>query len=97
MQFTAVLFANLKRRAPRDMPDLPSPHRSFSLSFFHTLSLSIFLFLSLHPPVINLEGKRTYFATLYHFCFLSSYLSFQSLNVGQSFDVSSTFVIFVIR
>lgn len=59
------------------------------LSLFHTLSLSIFLFLSLHPLVVNLEGKRIYFITLCHFCFLASpCLSPTHLQTLDNFHVS---------
>lgn len=71
------------RAARYARPPIVAP-QLLSLSLSHTLSLSIFLFLSFHPLVINLEGKRTYFAILYHFCFRSSpCLSFPSSNVGQ--------------
>lgn len=49
-----------------------------------SLSLSLSLSYTLHPCVVNLESKRTYFAILYHFCFRSSPCFFSpSSNVGQ--------------
>lgn len=46
--------------------------------------LSLSLSYTLHPCVVNLESKRIYFATLYHFCFRSSPCFFSpSSNVGQ--------------
>lgn len=70
------------RAARYARPPIVAP-QLLSLSLFHTRS-PFPSFLSFHPLVINLEGKRTYFATLYHFCFRSSpCLSILSSNVGQ--------------